>query len=86
MQGLGVQEFQSDNQLHLTISGVYFNSAKALGETKTFVKDDCLVVEAYSKLPSKTSSGSLNLTFPVDARVNAVAFGTPEDVIWRRKN
>ena len=84
--GLKVQEFQRDNQLHLKISGAYFNGARALGVPDTFMQDDCLVVRVYSELATRKSSGLLDVTLPVDARVNTVAFGTPEDVIWRRKN
>src|SRR5687768_773782 len=80
---LKVREFHAGPEEHLIVSGIYFNGKLAVGTITTSLKDRCLLIEAFSTRPSRKSSGKINLKIPISYQFDSVAFGTPQDVIWR---
>ena len=80
---LRVEEFHAGPEEHLIVSGIYFNGKLAVGTITTSLKDRCLLIEAFSARPSRRSSGKINLRIPITYQFDKVAFGTPQDVIWR---
>lgn len=83
MHQLRVEEFHDGPEEHLIVSGVYFSGKWGVGTITTSLKDRCLLIEAFSARPSRKSSGKINLKIPITYQFDRVAFGTPQDVIWR---
>jgi hypothetical protein len=77
----------STNVTVLRLTGVYPQSALAVGETQIErVSDQVLLVRTFSRLLGKGTSGKVNLEIIVDDDVSAVAFGNAESIIWSRSD
>jgi len=68
----------------LSLSGFFFNSALAIGEEKTVLRGSTLRIHLFPCLPSRNTSGKIDLTVNIPPNVNTVEFGTDGMVIWRR--
>lgn len=84
IQDLKVNAPATDQGTEVSISGVYFNSSRTVGDIKTEIEGNSLTVIAFSCLPKRDTSGVINLTILVPQEVDTVKFGREATVIWRR--
>jgi hypothetical protein len=75
------------NITKLKINGGYISSFLQVGETRIEkTPDNILLIRAFSRAPffHTKPSGEINVEVTIDDGVNAVAFGNPDTIIWRR--
>jgi hypothetical protein len=70
----------------LTISGLAFHSAYAVGDTQTHRKGDALLVKLPLVRPGKGFSGTFTRQITIVPEVQRVLFGDRQAEIWNRVN
>ena len=67
------------------LRGVYMSSLDAVGEARiTKSSTNAVLVRVVRCRPSRTRHSRLDIGFVLDDSVDAVAFGDPQSIVWRR--
>jgi hypothetical protein len=80
----GYQLEANEAKTEVTVSGLAFHSAYAVGETKTRREADALLVKLPLVRPERGLSGSFKRTVSVPPEVKRVLFGERKAEIWKR--
>lgn len=84
VQNLQISSKKTDIGTELSISGIYFNSSSAVGNVETNIYGHCLLIQIFPRLPSRTTSGKIDLKIMLPNNVDTVEFGQSGTVIWSR--